>query len=224
VLGQLAGAVGPIVRLPLAAVHSVEQTVEQLSTVARRALALLDAVEGIPARIERVLTTAEQVAARVEAVVVTTEALTTQVGAVLKKANALTGKVDRVVTDAASTLASVSPAVEHVAALEADLLATLVADLSVLLAGVRALDPGLVDHGTASLRAVPTLMTTVDEQLLPALAQLEALVPVVAQLGVHVDHLDGTVHDVGALLAGIPGAARLLKRGERPKPQAPASS
>ena len=52
-----------------------------------------------------------------------------------------------------------------------------------------------------------------EERLLPALASLEQLVPVVEHLGVQVDHLDATVADVGAMLGGIPGAARLLKRG-----------
>lgn len=202
-LGQLAGAVGPLVRLPLTAVHSVEQTVEQLAAVARRAVALLDSIEGLPARVEAVLTSAERISARIDEV--------------LQTADALTGKVDGVVDDAAATLASVSPAVKALAELEADLLASLLADLAVLVTGARRLDPELVDHGTASLRAVPTLMETVDQELLPALAQLEGLVPVVAALGVHVDRLDRTVHDVSALLAGIPGAARLRGRGERPK-------
>ncbi|MGZ6827530.1 MAG: hypothetical protein ACXVGH_12120 [Mycobacteriales bacterium] len=222
---------GPLVRLPLTAVLGLEQTLDQLASVARRAVALLDAVEGIPARVEAVLESAEQITGRVDdvladvgrltgrvdEVLVTADALTTQVGAVLRKASALTGKVDGVVDDASGTLASVSPAVQALAALETDLLATLLADLAALVTGARQLDPELVDHGTASLRAVPTLMETVDQELLPALASLEGLVPVVASLGVHVDRLDNTVHDVSALLAGIPGAARLRGRGERPK-------
>ena len=206
-LGQLAGTVAPLVRLPMTLAHGVEPLVEQLSSVASRALRLLDDVEHIPGRIERVLDTAEQ--------------LTTQISAVLTKADGLTKKVDGVVDDAAATLASLQPAVQALAALDAGTITRLVADLGLLTGGVRQLDPILLDDAIATVRAVPHLISTVESELLPALANLEGLVPVVAQLGVQVDNLDGTVV---ALLGGIPGAARLLKRGERPKPVQPSSS
>ena len=80
----------------------------------------------------------------------------------------------------------------------------LVKDLTETLAAVRpAVDAGLVQEVL---------------DLLPALRSLEQLVPVVSQLGGQVDNLDRTVADVGALLGGIPGAARLLKRGETARP------
>ena len=53
-------------------------------------------------------------------------------------------------------------------------------------------------------------------QLLPRLATLEELVPVVAKLGEQVDSLNRSVGEVAALLGGIPGAARLVKRGAGP--------
>lgn len=123
-----------------------------------------------------------------------------------------------------ATLASLQPAVQALAALDAGTITRLVADLSLLTGGVRQLDPSLLDDATATVRAVPQLISTVESELLPALASLEGLVPVVAQLGVQVDNLDSAVADVGSLLGGIPGAARLLKRGERPKPVQPSSS
>jgi hypothetical protein len=202
VLGQLAGAVGPLVRLPLTVVHGVEPLLEQLGSVATRALALLDDVEDIPQRIRTVLARAE--------------ALTTGVDDVM-------GKADEAVARATAAIAGVEPAVKVLAALELSVLETLtplIADLGAVLAGLRQLDPSLVEDGISVVRSVPELMTTVDEKLLPALASLEGLVPVVAQLGVHVDHLDGTV---GALVAGIPGAARLLKRGTNPRQVLPSS-
>ena len=217
-LGQLAGAVGPILRLPLTAADKLEHLLEQLSTVATRALLLLDTVETIPSRIDAVLADAEVLSARLEGVLATADALTEQIAVVLKRTDALTRKVDRIAADAAGTLASVQPAIAAIGALPAQTLASLVEDLGALLAGARGLDPGLVGEATGAVRAVPALMATVEADLRPALAQLEGLVPVVAQLGVQVDHLDGTVAEVGALLGGIPGAARLLKRGERPKP------
>jgi hypothetical protein len=196
VLGQLAGTVAPLVRLPLTLLQSIEPLIENLSTVAVRALKLLDDVEDIPGRIREVL----------------------------ERADGLTTGVDKVVGEAADTLGSVQPAVAVLASLELEVLATitpLLYDLGLLLAGVRELDPALLDDAVAAVRSLPQLISTVEAELLPALASLEGLVPVVAQLGVHVDHLDGTVADVGALLAGIPGAARLLKRGNTPKAAQP---
>ncbi len=196
VLGRLMGTVAPLVRLPLTLVQAVEPLIENLSAVAVRALKLLDDVDGIPDRIREVL----------------------------ERADGLTTGVDTVVGDAATTLGKVQPAVEVLAGLDLAVLATitpLLNDLGLLLAGVRRLDPALVDDATGAVRSLPQLINTIEAELLPALASLEGLVPVVAQLGVHVHHLDGTVADVGALLAGIPGAARLLKRGNTPKAAQP---
>jgi ABC-type transporter Mla subunit MlaD len=201
-MGQLAGAVGPLIRLPLTVAHGLEPLLEQLGSVATRAVALLDDVEDIPQRIRALLANAE--------------AITTGVDDVMVRA-------DEAVARATAAIAAVEPAVKVLAALELSVLETLsplIADLGAVLAGLRALDPALVDEGIDVVRALPDLITTFDATLLPALASLEGLVPVVAQLGAHVDHLDGTVV---SLVAGIPGAARLLKRGNTPR-QVPPNS
>ena len=194
---------GPLVRLPLAvatsaagALSGLEPLVDKLSEVAARALAVVESVERLPARLEAVLVRLEAVPDRVEAV--------------LSRADAVTAELAQVVGSASASVRALEPAV---AALDVARVAPLVTDLSVLLAGVRELDPTLLDDAAASVRALPTLLEALEVDLLPALAAVEGLVPVVAQLGVHVDHLDGTVAEVGAMLSGIPGAARLLKRG-----------
>lgn len=88
--------------------------------------------------------------------------------------------------------------------------------------GIAGAVQALVQEATATLNAVQPAVDAglVQDvlELLPALRSLEQLVPVVSQLGVQVDNLDRTVADVGALLGGIPGAARLLKRGETTRP------
>lgn len=179
-------------RLPITLVQGVEPLLESLASVATRALTLLDDVEDLPGRIREVL----------------------------ERADAITTRVDVVVDEAAAALSRVQPAIEVIGTLDLEVLARLTPlldDLAVLLAGARELDPSLVRDGQKAVHAVPILISVVENDLLPALANLEALVPVVAQLGVYVDHLDGTVTDVSSLLAGIPGAARLLKRGTTPR-------
>jgi ABC-type transporter Mla subunit MlaD len=192
VLDKVVGTLIPIVRLPVTVLEGVESVLQQLTSVATRAAAVLDAIEGMPDRVSAVLAVAEPTAARIEAVLEEAERIPARIDAVLKKAEALTKRVDGVVAEAAATLASVQPAVSAIAALEPGLITSLIEEAA---------------------QGVPQLLTAVEEQLLPALASLEQLVPVVEHLGVQVDHLDATVADVGAMLGGIPGAARLLKRG-----------
>lgn len=191
-LDKVVGTLIPLVRLPVTLLDGVESVLQQLTSVATRAAAVLDAIEGMPDRVSAVLAVAEPTAVRIEAVLDEAERIPARIDAVLKRAEALTKKVDGVVADAAATLASIQPAVSAIAALEPGLITSLIEEAA---------------------QGVPQLLTAVEEQLLPALASLEQLVPVVEHLGVQVDHLDATVADVGAMLGGIPGAARLLKRG-----------
>jgi uncharacterized protein YoxC len=210
VLDKVVGSVAPIVRLPVTLVAGIESLLSDLTTVAARAGAIIDSIEGMPGRVEKVLAVAEPAAARIEALVTRAEAvpdridavldqataLTARIDTVLRKAEGITKKVDVVVGDAAATLKQVQPAVEALGAVEPGLITSLVEEAA---------------------QGVPLLLDAVEHKLLPALAQLEQLVPVVEHLGEQVDHLDATVADVGAMLGGIPGAARLLKRGATAK-------
>ncbi len=195
-LGQV---VGTVVRLPVSLVHGIEQVLHDLASIAERAGRVLDAIEGMPARVDAVLAAAEPAAARVRSVLDAAEPLAGRVGKVVGRTERLAGRADNVVVDAAGViaeaalaLAAVRPAVEALGRLDPKLITTLIED---------------------SAQGVPRLLAAVEERLLPALAQLEQLVPVIEHLEVQVDHLDATVADVGAMLGGIPGAARLLKRG-----------
>lgn len=215
---------GPLVRLPLTVASTAaglvtgpDPLLDRLSRVADRALALLDAVEQLPRRLDALLRGLEDLPdrldatmTRLDAVLTRIEAVPDRVDAVLGAADALTQELGVVVRSAADSVQALAPAV---AALDVEQVAPLVTDLGILLAGVRGLDPGLLDDATASVRALPALLDGLQVDLLPALVAVEGLVPVVAQLGVNVDRLDGTVAEVGAMLSGIPGAARLLKRG-----------
>ncbi len=172
-------------RLPVTLLEGIESVLQQLTSVVTRAAVVLEAIEGMPQRVSAVLDEAERVPARIDAVLAKTDRLT-------KKVDQISKQVDSVVAEATRTLAALQPAVAAVAELEPGLITSLVEEAA---------------------QGVPLLLTAVEERLLPALASLEQLVPVVEHLGMQVDHLDATVADVGAMLGGIPGAARLLKRG-----------
>ena len=154
--------------------------------------AVLHQLTSIVTRVAVVLDAIEGMPARVSAVLDEAERVPPRIDTVLKKADGLTKKVDAVTAEAALTLRSVQPAVAAIAALEPGLITSLIEEAA---------------------QGVPLLLAAVEQKLLPALASLEQLVPVVEHLGLQVDNLDRTVADVGAMLGGIPGAARLLKRG-----------
>lgn len=152
-------------------------------------------IEGIESVIEQ----ATHVATRAATIADRAEPITTRIEALLDRAEDVPDRID-VLLDRSSAIADSLQAV--------------------------------VDEATASLAAIRPAVTVLAEleaevlsglvgdavELLPALRSLEQLVPVVSHLGAQVDNLDRTVADVGALLGGIPGAARLLKRGETARP------
>lgn len=139
--------------------------------------------------IESVIEQATHVATRAARITDRAEPIADRIEALLDRAETVPDRIDALLARSGSV---------------ADEVQALVADASATLAAVQpAIQAGLV------LEVV---------ELLPALRSLEQLVPVVSQLGLQVDNLDRTVADVGALLGGIPGAARLLKRGETARP------
>lgn len=139
--------------------------------------------------IESVLEQATHIATRAALIADRAEPVVDRIEALLDRAEPVPDRIDELIARSSTVT---------------DAVQALVKDANATLAAVKpAVDAGLV--------------TDVLE-LLPALRSLEQLVPVVSQLGVQVDNLDRTVADVGALLGGIPGAARLLKRGETTRP------
>lgn len=104
--------------------------------------------------------------------------------------------------------------------------ATRVEDLAGTAAGIATKAAKTTAEATATVQAVQPLLqavTTIDpamvaklepllEDVIALLPALASLPPVIERLAVQVDHLDQTVADVGALLQGIPGAGRIMKR------------
>jgi ABC-type transporter Mla subunit MlaD len=145
-------------------------------------------VEGIESVIEQ----ATHVATRAARVVDRAEPVAARIEALLDRAEQVPDRIDVLLVRSAEAAAAVE---------------SLVASLQPFVTALAAVDPA----------AVPALVTEAAE-LVPALRSLEQLVPVVSQLGSQVDNLDRTVAEVGTLLGGLPGAARLLKRGETARP------
>lgn len=152
-------------------------------------------IEGIESVIEQ----ATHVATRAAGIADRAEPITTRIEALLDRAEAVPDRIDALLERSAA----IADSVQAVVAEAAESLASVQPAVKVLAELEAEVLSGLVGEAV---------------ELLPALRSLEQLVPVVSQLGTQVDNLDRTVADVGALLGGIPGAARLLKRGETARP------
>ena len=171
----------------------LSQVIGSVVPVVRLPVTLLQGAESVIEQLTHVI-------ARAATLVDAAEHLPSRVEAVVARAEAASAAVDELVGRADDVTAR---------------LAGVVAEAAGTLATLSPLAAGL---GTVRPEALPQLLDDLTT-LRPAIATLESLVPVVAQLGVQVDHLDATVADVGALLSGIPGAARLRGRGgSRPAP------
>lgn len=218
--GWVRAAVGAPVLLPARVFGLLDEVGDLLADLrgsAARVRALLDELERIPATVDALL-------GQVDAVLTEVRPLPSQVDAVLAAVRPIPGQVQQVLHDAGGVVADARVLPQRVTAVLDDVevavtgvqptLAVL-QQAQALLTAMSALDPALADDVTRLLRTLPPIMERVDEQVLPAVAALEGLVPVVAKLSVTVDNLDHQVVEVGSLLGGIPGAGRLLKRGER---------
>jgi len=109
---------------------------------------------------------------------------------VAERIEALTGRAEAAVTDVERLTGVVEGISTRALALTSE-----VDSLVARVAGITGQADGLLDDVVA---------------LVPALASLP---PVIERLAEQVDHLDKTVGEVSSMLQGVPGAARLVKRG-----------
>lgn len=133
--------------------------------------------------------------------------------ALVPRAEELLDRIDTVVDGAKRALSGIEATAgraEAAAARAEDLLAAYEEPLRQLAPTVRrmaeTLDPSEVDAAISLIDRLPRLLDSVDADLLPMLAQLQAVGPDVHEL------LD-IVDDVRRMLAGLPGVALLRRDG-----------
>lgn len=229
-------------RRALTLVGDVLHLVDDLSGSADRISRLLDVVEAVPPRVVAVLEEVEAVLAavapippqvdglikeiglvppKVDAVIKTIAKVPPKVEVLLTEIGAITPRVEALLVTVAETVDAVPPvlaaATKHTKAAGALIgqVHKLIDQADPLLSTAAKLDPAILDALVAVLNNAEVVLAQTVE--LDAVASLEGLVPVVARLSVVVDNLNEQVVEVGALLGGIPGAARLLKRGDARK-------
>ena len=195
-------------------------------------IALLDGLAGLPAslaRLPRMFDGVELLIAgvgtllgRVEVVLAGVEETLASVGPVVAAASTAVDRVPPLLDSVSSAVDRVPPLLDSVssAALRVDELvvesdrirasiAVLADGLAPVLAGI---DPALVANLDRALVSLGPVLGRLDDEVIPAVTSLEALVPAVDALNTQVQQLQVVVGEVGAMLGGIPGAARLRKR------------
>jgi len=191
----------------VALVNSAAAAVARLAEVADRVNALLDDVEPVVPRFVRVVDQVEPVIDRLS--LATDRALVAVAGVdtLVRDLEGLRPTVTALLQDlVARAVSQLDPAVVGDAA-------AVLTQARTALSGLMSMDPRLVDEAAEVMHALPELLERIDQQVLPAVAALEGLMPGVARLTGRVDNLSGQVVEVGSLLTGLPGAARLLRRG-----------
>ncbi|MCU1601228.1 MAG: hypothetical protein JWO22_1937 [Frankiales bacterium] len=162
----------------------------------RLPLTIVEGIESIIEQAQHIVTRAAGIADRAEGIAGRAEPIADRIEKLLDRTEGIPDHIDQLITRSSGIADAVHAVVD-------DATQTLTS-LKPAVDALAGIDPEVLAN------LVPEAV-----ELLPALRSLEQLVPVVSQLGVQVDHLDQTI---AALLGGIPGAARLLKRGETARP------
>lgn len=186
---------------------------------------LLNAGQGMLHSVEQV----PAIVARMQAVVGAVEGLVRRVDAVVARAGVVVENVDAMRADADATVLAVQQ-IERQASMLVDrcepllgavieidpklVRATqgLVERLQPLLTAATSLDPKVPGQAAQLLTRSGPLLDRVDATALPLLTEMQAAVPDVRDI--LVQRLEPVMVDVETRVAGLPGAARLCRRGE----------
>ncbi len=189
-------------------VEDASVAVARLGVVADRVSTLLDHVEPAVPRFVRIVDQVEPVIDRLSAA-------TDRAAVAVAGVDTLVRDLDGLRPTVTALLQDLEPMARAVSQLDPTVVGDAVEVLSqarTALSGLLAMDPRLVGDAAEVMHALPELLERIDQQVLPAVSALEGLMPGVARLTGRVDHLSGQVVEVGGLLTGLPGAARLLRR------------
>jgi ABC-type transporter Mla subunit MlaD len=220
VLGQVDG----VARLADGAVGRVEEVVGRVDGVVDRADQVMGRVDEVTAGVDGVVGRADGVLGRVGEVTTTAGSAVADVQGVVADASSVVGSATTAISEVRGAVrdgnAAIAAANETVQAAQPSVrqlaeITEALHRLEPLLDGLKDVDPAVGRDAATVVRALPPLLQRVDERVLPAVAALESLVPVVHTLHDNVNQLQTVVNDVGTLLSGLPGASRLLKRGGR---------
>ncbi len=197
------------------------RTVAGTLRVARASTGLLQAAEQVPAlvaRTEAILTAVEALLVQVNEVTVAAGEVAVRVDEVRATAGQVAGAVDTVQQRASRLVAAIEPLVAVVSEIDVALIRSsvrLVEDLQPLLRAATLLPPDLPQEAAQLVSQSLPLIQELNATLKPLLHDLQDAVPNIGQILAVITRLEPVVTDVETRIAGLPGAGRLRRRGQR---------
>jgi len=197
------GMIGDLVRLPVALTRSallvpglVTQASRILEDIAGIVAATQELLSLVNTTVTRVAKTADAAAGlphRVARVIEDAEHLPSQAVVVIERAGGVFDRATHLVTEMDGMPERLRPLVEALAEL----------------------DPGVATQLGRLIPTIGPLLTRLEDEVIPSVASLQSLVPVVELLHLNVGELQTVVAEVGKLIGSMPGASLLRRRAER---------
>ena len=205
---------------PGAAVSATNRTAEALIAMMRAA----EQVPGLLLRVQKIVTAAELIVVQVTTVTAEAEAVVAQVERTRAAAAIVVADVSVVAERDTELVARLQPVLAAVSDIDPDLVRTLTAvldRLQPLLGAASALNADVPVEAAQLLHRSLPLLEQMDKLVLPLLAEMRAAVPDVREILPVVRRLEPVMVDVETRIAGLPGPARLRRRGERESKRRP---
>jgi uncharacterized protein YoxC len=197
------GMIGDLVRLPVALTRSallvpglVTQASRILEDIAGIVAATQELLSLVNTTVTRVAKTADAAAGlphRVARVIEDAEHLPSQAVVVIERAGGVFDRATHLVTEMDGMPERLRPLVEALADL----------------------DPGVATQLGRLIPTIGPVLTRLEDEVIPSVASLQSLVPVVELLHLNVGELQAVVAEVGKLIGSMPGASLLRRRAER---------
>jgi hypothetical protein len=192
-----------LIGLPLALTRSVLLVPGLVAQAAR----ILDDIAGIVAATEEVLEVVNATVTRVAITAEAASALPHRVAKVIEQSEHLPAQAVVVIDRAGGVFDSATHLVTQMDGIPERLLP--------LVDALAELDPGVAAQLGHLIPTIGPLLTRLEDEVIPSVASLQSLVPVVELLHLNVGELQAVVSEVGKLIAGMPGASLLRRRADR---------
>jgi len=174
-------------------VAATEELLGVVNTTLTRITKTADAAAALPHRVAKVLEQTEHLPHRVATVIEQTEHLPGQAIVVIERAGGVFERATHLVSEVDGMPERLRPLVEALADL----------------------DPGVATQLGHLIPTIGPLLARLEDEVIPSVASLQSLVPVVELLHLNVGELQAVVAEVGKLIGSVPGASLLRRRAER---------
>jgi hypothetical protein len=210
VIGELVGLPFALTRSALLVPGLVTQAAKIMEDIAGIVAASEEVLGLVNTTLTRVAKTADAAATlpgRVAKVIEQTEHLPHRVVKVIEQSEHLPGRAVVVIERAGGVFESATHLVSEIDGMP-ERLRPLVEALSDL-------DPGVATQLGHLIPTIGPLLSRLEDEVIPSVASLQSLVPVVELLHLNVGELQAVVAEVGKLIGSMPGASLLRRRAER---------